>query len=213
MLGVVGLPVAWFSTRPETDVGRLDTLESGGAAAVQTPEAPARPATGDDVPEFEHHSARLGDQVQARRAVPQTIQVPDIGIDAPVAAIGVAPDNQLEVPTAAAVVGWYRHGASPGQEGSAVLAGHVDYDGAPGVFIRLGQLNPGATITVGYDDGSQGRFSVVARRQYDKSELPTESLFSEDGAPSLVLVTCGGDFDGDVRSYRDNVVVYATPLP
>lgn len=205
---MIGLPAVWFSTRADTDVGAVPVVME---ATPEAPTFPAGSAAGDDLPLFDHGSARLEDQVAAAKAVPSTLQVADLGIDAPVSQIGVAPDAQLEVPTEAGTVGWYRHGVSPGQPGSAVLAGHVDYEGRPGVFIRLGQLNPGATITVGYDDGTQRSFTVVARQQYAKAELPTESLFNQTGDPMLVLVTCGGDFDGDARTYRDNVVVYATP--
>lgn len=52
---------------------------------------------------------------------------------------------------------------------------------------------------------------MTARQQLTKSELP-EELFSRSGRHRIALVTCGGEFDPDVRSYRDNVVVLATRL-
>ncbi len=45
----------------------------------------------------------------------------------------------------------------------------------------------------------------------DKARLPVDSLFDRRGGPRLTLVTCGGEFDQQARSYRDNVVVVAVP--
>ena len=41
--------------------------------------------------------------------------------------------------------------------------------------------------------------------------FPTDDVYAPDLAPSLRLITCGGSFDRDTGSYRDNVIVYATP--
>lgn len=159
------------------------------------------------------HSARLDDLPGRRGPAPVHLRVADLGVDAPVTAVGVADDGsgELAVPADATTVAWYQAGPSPGRSGSAVLAGHVDYDGAEGVFFRLGGLEPGAEVIVGYDDRSEARFTVVDRRQYTKADLPTEEVFATDGAPRLTLVTCGGSFDPSVRSYRDNIVVQAVP--
>ena len=120
--------------------------------------------------------------------------------------------GQLAIPPDAASVVWYRHGPSPGQDGSAVLAGHVDWNGRQGAFFALGTLPPGAEISIGYDDDTTRRFVVQARRSYPKPELPVQELFAPSGEPRLTLVTCGGSFDRATRHYRDNVVVVATPV-
>lgn len=167
-----------------------------------------------DGAEVATHSARLDDLPERRGPAPVHLRVSVLGVDAPVSAVGVAEDGsgELDVPPDADSVAWYRSGPSPGRPGSAVLAGHVDYDGAEGVFFRLGDLDPGAEVTVGYDDGSEARFTVVERRQYTKAELPTEEVFAADGAPRLTLITCGGSFDPAAGSYRDNIVVEAVPV-
>ena len=38
------------------------------------------------------------------------------------------------------MVAWYRYGPTPGAPGSAVLAGHVDWHGVPGIFFHLSEL-------------------------------------------------------------------------
>src|SRR5580658_8095766 len=52
---------------------------------------------------------------------------------------------------------WYDEGPAPGQDGSAVILGHVDSAigaGGLGVFFRLGEMRPGEYIDVRLADGS-----------------------------------------------------------
>ena len=126
--------------------------------------------------------------------------------------VGVEDNGDMEIPPADRV-GWYQFGASPGDPvGSAVLAAHIAFDGQDGVFVNLDKLELGSLIQVQYDDGSVVEFVATAKEQYDKNELPKESIFDRSGEPQLVLITCGGDFNSEVRSYEDNVVVYADPV-
>jgi hypothetical protein len=80
-----------------------------------------------------------------------------------------------------------------------------------GAFFDLRRLDVGARVAVTDSAGEVRRFEVVARRRYHKAKLPADELFARDGPPQLVLITCGGDFDRDARSYRSNVVIYAQP--
>ena len=118
--------------------------------------------------------------------------------------------NELDVPQLD-TVGWYSLGPSPGQDGSAVLAGHVDGQGRPGIFYELGRVAVGDPVQVDFADGTTTTFRVVGRRQVPKTQLPAE-LFSRAGPPRLTLITCGGAFDSSTRHYVDNVVVVAEPV-
>ncbi len=121
------------------------------------------------------------------------------------------PNGEMEIP-GAAEVGWYRFGSRPGEDGSAVLAAHVDYDGQVGVFFELAGAEVGDSIEVARADGTTAVFVVTERAQYEKSSLPFDEIFRRDGEPSLVLITCGGDFNPSLRSYEDNVVLFASPI-
>jgi hypothetical protein len=168
--------------------------------------------SGGRVPVFTHRSARLEDLVAPVVMNPVRLRVPSLEVDAPVLGVGAHEiTGELDVPADETLVTWYQHGPSPGGRGSAMLAGHVDYDGRAGVFYRLRWLDPGQEFEVGYEDGTSRTFEVVGRQQFEKDHLPTTRLFAEDGEPTVVLVTCGGEFDEGRRSYSDNLVVYATP--
>ena len=53
---------------------------------------------------------------------------------------------------------------------------------------------------------------VVERTMYDKDGLPRERIWRNTGDETLVLITCGGDFNPDINRYRQNIVVYAVPV-
>ena len=144
---------------------------------------------------------------------PVRIRIEAIGLDAPVAALGIDRDSgQMDVPANVSEVGWYRHGPVPGEPGSSVMAAHVDLSGpGQGLFWSLGELDPGDRIVVDYGDGTSAEFTVEARNTYLKTELPVEAIFSRGGAPVLTLVTCGGGFNTSIGRYDSNVVVYAVP--
>jgi hypothetical protein len=173
---------------------------------VGAPEADPTPATPVPV-----SSGRLEDLPSDRGAVPERLVITALGIDAPILPVGVA-DGVMEVPPRADVVGWYRFGPTPGEPGSAVLAAHVSWGGALGVFYRLRDLPQGSDIEVWFTDGSVRRFRSVALAAYDKAELPVDGIFSRLGEPALTLVTCGGAFNESLRRFEQNVVAYAVAV-
>lgn len=152
-------------------------------------------------------------QPPEEQAAPVGLEIPSLRINtAPVIDVGVLDNGEMEIP-GASEVGWYRYGPSPGQEGSAVLAAHIAFNGSSGVFRNLDRIELGATVTVTYDDGSTRTFVVTERFQVGKGDLPFDRVFAKSGEPVLTLITCGGDFNRSLRSYDDNVVVVAVPQP
>lgn len=143
---------------------------------------------------------------------PVALTIDGIAIsDAPIRDVGVEPNGEMEIP-GATEVGWYRWSPSPGREGSSVLAAHIAFNGRDGVFRNLDDLEVGERFTVHYDDGTERDFEITEMGQYDKEELPFDRVFSKTGEPSVVLITCGGDFNRGLNSYEDNVVAYADPV-
>jgi hypothetical protein len=144
-------------------------------------------------------------------AAPRRIVIRTIGVDAIIDAVGLKPDGSMAIPDAANA-GWYHYGATPGQSvGSAVIAGHVDHQQSPGVFLDLPRLAVGAEIVVTDADGVARRFVVTERYQVSKDALPAPELFRLSGDPTLTLITCGGRFDRSRRHYDDNIVIRAVP--
>ena len=145
---------------------------------------------------------------------PVRVRIPSVGIDAPVAPVGIdIAHGVLGVPPPIARTGWWRDGSTPGARAGAVLiAGHVDRAGVgPGAFFKLRQAKPGDRVSVNTLSGRTFTFRVVSVRNYLKHNLPSD-VYSLKGRPRLVLVTCGGPFIQSAGHYRDNVVLVAEPV-
>jgi sortase (surface protein transpeptidase) len=141
------------------------------------------------------------------------VEVPGIGVRSDLVDLRLDDTGALEAPTDFARAGWFVDGPQPGQPGPSVIAGHVDSQDGPAVFFRLHELAEGDEVLVHRADGSTIRFAVTRVEQYAKDAFPTDAVYGPVPGPELRLITCGGEFDADRRSYRDNIVVYATALP
>jgi len=143
---------------------------------------------------------------------PVRVRVPGIGVDAAVTDLGLTPEGTLEVPENFDVTGWYTGRSLPGEIGPSVVVGHVDSHSGPAVFFHLRDLEPGSLIQVERSDGLVAWFRVSGVDLVGKDEFPTDEVYGSTALPTLRLVTCGGDFDRSVRSYRGNLIVFAEHL-
>jgi len=142
-------------------------------------------------------------------AAPVRLQIPSIGVDSELMDLGLQSDGTLEVPPGGFPAGWYTGAPTPGELGPAIIAGHVDWGGQPGVFFDLRELSTGDEITIARQDGSTAWFRVTRVEQFAKDAFPTQSVYGDLDHAGLRLITCGGSFDRQMRSYVDNLVVFA----
>ncbi len=142
-------------------------------------------------------------------STPVRIRIPAIDVDSDLMALGLRGDGSLEVPPQGFPAGWYTGGPTPGELGPAIIAGHVDWAGSPGVFFSLRELTPEEEIFVAREDGSTALFRVQSIQQFPKDAFPTEAVYADIDHGGLRLITCGGAFDRQSRSYSDNIVVFA----
>jgi hypothetical protein len=148
--------------------------------------------------------------IDARAPAPRWIRIAAIGVSAPVVALGLRPDHTLEVPRRWGDTGWYTGGPEPGEQGPAVIAGHVDSTSGPAVFYRLGQLQRRARVDIRRADRSVVSFRVEGVERWPKDRFPTRRVYRRTARSTLRLITCGGGFDSATGHYLDNVIVYAT---
>jgi sortase (surface protein transpeptidase) len=142
---------------------------------------------------------------------PVRLRIPAIGVDAPaLVPLGLGADHELEAPAKFGDVGWYAAGPVPGDAGPAVIAAHVDSRSGPAPFFRLRDLRDGDQVFVARSDGQETRFVVDTVQRYPKNAFPTDAVYGPAPGSALRLITCGGSFDAAKRSYRDNIVVYAS---
>lgn len=213
VLVAIGVPVGWSLTRPaeSVDAQVAETLAST-TPAPSTAAAPTASATTVAVPPVPTQDGRVG-AGGGPVAVPARLELPSLDVSSAVQPVGVDGEGDLEIPEDVAEVGWYRFGPRPGDPaGSMVLSGHVDSaEQGKGAFFRLRDLAPGDPVVLRGSDGKTWRYRVVSREEWPKSEVPLDRIFSRSGAARLTLVTCGGGFREDIRSYQDNIAVTAVP--
>ncbi|OQD55240.1 class F sortase [Streptomyces phaeoluteigriseus] len=141
---------------------------------------------------------------------PDRVRIPSIRVDAPLMGLGLTTSGSLDVPPAAKknLAGWYESGTTPGETGTAIVAGHVDNAEGPAVFYDLGAVRRGATIEVDRRDGGVAVFTVDAVEVYDARDFPDEKVYGAAARPELRVITCGGEYSR-ATGYRGNVVVFA----
>lgn len=186
------------------------TITIGVAATAEAPriEAPAfsagRPPSDVTLP--------LLPPAALDRSMPVALLIPSLGVNSPVGEVGLTPEGRIEVPSGEAYnnAAWYRYSPTPGEEGPAVIEGHLDTpEGDPSVFYGLALLGPGDDVEVVRADGRTLTFRITEVTRYAKTEFPTEAVYGDLDHPGLRLLTCGGSLDDD-GNYVDNVVVFAT---
>ncbi|WMD07776.1 class F sortase [Streptomyces sp. FXY-T5] len=136
--------------------------------------------------------------------------IPYLRLDAPVMDLGLDSDRRLTAPPDddPKLVGWYRHGASPGEQGTAVAVGHLDTDSGPAVFAGLPELKRGRIVKARRADGRIAVYTVDKIKSYEKAHFPSQEVYGARGRPELRLITCGGSYDRR-KGYSGNVVVFA----
>ncbi len=181
------------------------------------PEVRSSPTTAARAPEPTRSVVRAdhGDvrDAVARLILPESdpveVSIPRIGVRSQVAALGLDSKGAMEVPRDPAVAGWFTRGAAPGALGPAVIAGHVTWNGEPGVFYRLSKLRRGDRVAVTREDRTTAVFVVSRLARYPKERFPTRAVYGAIDHAGLRLITCGGTYDSSRYRYPDNVVVYA----
>ncbi|MET7732653.1 class F sortase [Streptomyces sp. NPDC005402] len=141
---------------------------------------------------------------------PDRVRIPAIRVDAPLMGLAITASGSLDVPPAVKknLAGWYEAGTTPGETGTAIVAGHVDNAEGPAVFYDLGALRKGSAIEVDRRDGSVAVFTVDAVEVYDAKSFPDEKVYGAARRPELRVITCGGGYSRST-GYRGNVVVFA----
>ena len=143
-------------------------------------------------------------------APPARLLIPAISVNAKVQHVGLTKSGAMGIPSNFVDVAWYKYGTIPGEDGSAVIAGHVDNAlGLSGVFKRLKDLKQGDIVTVVDKEGKKVTFTITSVVRYKYNEAPTEEIFNSKGKTYLRLITCGGKWLRSEKTYDERIVVTA----
>lgn len=145
------------------------------------------------------------------RSEPATVDIAEIGLHAPVTAVGLDTEGSVQVPPPdqSRRAGWYDQGPTPGELGPAVLVGHLDSTSGPAVFYDVGTVRAGSTVEIRRADRSTAVFTVDTVERFSKADFPTQRVYGDLNRAELRLITCGGDYDPEQGGYQDNTVLFA----
>ncbi|MFC7218472.1 class F sortase [Streptomyces polyrhachis] len=146
-----------------------------------------------------------------RGSDPVSLYVPGAGVEAPVIERGLDGAGAVEAPPFASPqeVGWYRGGARPGAAGVATFVGHLDTGSSAAVFYRLAEVRPGQRLRVVRADGSTAEFTVDRVETVERRHFDAERVYGPHvkGRAEVRLITCGGRYLPEEKSYTANLVV------
>ncbi|MEC3981085.1 class F sortase [Amycolatopsis sp. H20-H5] len=142
---------------------------------------------------------------------PLSVSIPKIGAESSLITVALDIHGKIATPSVKKPMqaAWYRLGPVPGDVGPAIVLGHVDGNKQPGIFYKLKDVNPGDEVFIDRSDGKKLKFVVDHKDQVPKDQFPQDAVFGNTDKPQLRLITCGGAFDHEEHSYKDNIVVYA----
>lgn len=142
--------------------------------------------------------------------LPVRLMIPGIHVNAAIESVGLTPQGAVGIPANPADAAWYDLGPRPGDIGSAVITGHINwYYGQTGVFANLSRVKPRDKISVQNDSGSIFSFVVRGIRSYDAAADAVDVFISNDGKAHLNLITCEGVWDRSAQQYTQRLVVFA----
>jgi hypothetical protein len=145
--------------------------------------------------------------------LPVRLRIASIGVDAVIESVGLGSDGAMGTPKIPRDTAWYMLGPKPGETGSAVIDGHVNWwNGAVSAFAKLSKVKPGDMITVQNDLGASATFKVSHLERYDVAADPTDVFISNDGLAHLNLITCIGVWNKLAKQYSQRLVVFADKI-
>lgn len=146
-------------------------------------------------------------------ANPIRLVIPAIQVSAFVEPVSIQSNGDLATPEQNPWedAGWYNLGPHPGEQGSAVIDGHLDRPGGyPAVFWHLRDLHIGDEVLVMNTAGKTLHFRVTRIALYTPQEAPLQDIFGNRGGTYLNLITCAGDWIPGEHQTALRLVVYTT---
>ena len=144
-----------------------------------------------------------------RGELPTRLKIPSIGVDAPIEYVGLTPDGAMDMPKSELNVGWFNLGQRPGENGSAVIAGHFGMvNKRPQVFNDLHKLRKDDKIYIEDGTGENINFVVREIQRYGKDEDSSDAFGFGDGKAHLNIITCVGVWNKAEKTFSERLVVF-----
>lgn len=129
------------------------------------------------------------------------LTIQKLGVGARVVRLSVRENSEPKFPQNINDVGWYENSAKPGQDGAALLIGHIRGETKQGVFHDLTNLVPGDEFQIELGDGSIKHYYIVKMEAYERNNVDYSALTQTimPGKPGLNLLTAVGAFESNAQ--------------
>jgi len=142
-------------------------------------------------------------------ASPVVLKIDSIGVATDISPVGLNDAGDMAIDDDPKQAAWYKLGPKPGEEGSAVIAGHYGWkNGSPSVFNDLNKLVKGDTISTLDENGRLMNFVVTRTALYAPDQDATDVFRSDDGKAHLNLVTCQGSWNNTAKTYSERLIIF-----
>lgn len=144
---------------------------------------------------------------------PKYIELPSIKAEGFIQKVGIDQYKRIAVPNNIHLAGWFTESSKPGQAGLSIIAGHVTGRYNDAVFKNLVNLKAEDKLFLTLGSGKVLEYQVLSIQSVDLAGS-ADALFSQNTAvrSQLNLITCGGNYLDDQRSFDRRVIVSAKYL-
>ncbi len=146
---------------------------------------------------------------EAPIGLPVKLKISGINLESNIIPVGLTADSHMDVPPNSVEVGWFNGRAKPGEQGNAVLDGHLMAGTAGGVFENLHKVEIGQSILVKDENGIEREFKVTNTKILDYNETSLNDIFGPTEKRGLVIITCHGDWLESAQTFNKRLVVFA----
>ena len=141
------------------------------------------------------------------------LRIPKINVDTALEKVGLTSQGAMDVPKGPKEAAWYENGPRPGELGNSVITGHFGWENnVPAVFDNLHKLQKGDNLYVEDEKGVTSVFIVRELRRYSPNDDSSAVFMSSDKKAHLNLITCGGAWNKELKSYENRLVVFTDKL-
>lgn len=157
----------------------------------------------------ENESALLISKSLVKFGRPTRLIIPKIKVNAIVKYVGVTAQGAMGVPKGPTEVAWFDLGPRPGEVGSAVISGHYGWkNNIPAIFDNLNKLQKGDELSIKDEKGVFTTFVVRESRIFKENQDASSVFGSSDGKSHLNLITCGGIWNKERKSYSNRLIIF-----
>ncbi|WP_227793247.1 class F sortase [Paenibacillus guangzhouensis] len=171
--------------------------------------APLQPKTESLPPSAASSIAVKSEKAVRTGIIPNKILIPSVRIQTSVEPVGVLDNGQMEVPESTERVGILMNGVKAGEQGNAVIAGHVDNYTGPAIFYGLKKLKKDDPIILSDASGKYLVYKVLSVESFKTAEAPIDRVFGKTDESRLNLITCTGKYDRKKKEHEKRLIVFA----